>query len=83
MTKSAHVVETNKRPRASDSSTINKGKKKRTGTCHFYNKKGHYIRECMLKKKQDQSNQTNAVEENLVALITEVNLVSYDAGWWV
>ena len=83
MTKSAHIVETNKRPRASNSSTFNKDKKKRTGACHFCNKKGHYIRECRLKKKQDQSNQTNAVEENLVALITEVNLVSYDAGWWV
>ncbi|XP_008779653.1 uncharacterized protein LOC103699411 [Phoenix dactylifera] len=84
MTKAAHVVEIDnkkgKRPWAGDSSTKENNKKKKKGACHFCKKKGHYIKECRLKKKKDQA---NTVEESLVAVITEVNLVSHNAGCWV
>jgi hypothetical protein len=48
--------------------------------CHYCKKPGHFIKDCRVLKKKEQANN---VEENLVAVISEVNMVVNASGWWV
>ena len=91
ITKAAHVVEIDNKQQGKKSRFDKnfKGRSKpqfKKGTCHYCNKKGHYIRFCRLKKKDDQAKkdgQANSVEEHLVAVTSEVNLVANEDEWWV
>jgi hypothetical protein len=48
--------------------------------CHYYKQPGHFIKNCRVLKKKEQGNH---VEENLIAVILEVNMLINDSSWWV
>ncbi|KAM7494813.1 hypothetical protein LguiB_029422 [Lonicera macranthoides] len=50
-------------------------------SCYHCGKPGHMARNCRNKRRVPQANVTE--EEPLVAMITEINLVSGSEGWWV
>jgi hypothetical protein len=47
--------------------------------CHYCKKLGHFIKDCRVLKKKEQANNV----EDLVAVISEVNMVVNASGWWV
>nr|XP_004506705.1 uncharacterized protein LOC101514820 [Cicer arietinum] len=49
--------------------------------CCRCGKEGHMARKCM--NKSGLANQANLTEEQLVAMITEINLVGGSDGWWI
>lgn len=53
---------------------INANVEKFKGKCHYCHKMGHKTIECRNKIK-DEKHQTNLTEEDLVAMVTEVNMV--------
>jgi hypothetical protein len=46
---------------------------------HYCKKSGHFIKDCRVLKKKEQANN---VEENIVVVISEVNMVVNASGWW-
>ena len=66
-----------------------KGKdfKKIKGSCWVCGKPGHKAQDCRYRKDQNvaRTNQANIneVDDNLVAIVTEINMVSNVRGWWI
>nr|XP_027123116.1 uncharacterized protein LOC113739901 [Coffea arabica] len=62
----------------------NQSKKRKKGQCFYCKKEGHYKSECKIlqnkKKKQESSQNTS---KNLVAMISEINMIEDDFAWWV
>jgi hypothetical protein len=89
MSKSAHVVEIDnkkgKKPKYEVGGPSKIGPKKngnfkKNVICHYCKQLGHFIKDCRVLKKKEQANN---VEENLIAIISEVNIVINDSSWWV
>jgi hypothetical protein len=90
MNKSTHVVEINnkkgKNPKYEVGGPSKTGPKKKNNNfkknviCHYCKKPGHFIKDCRVLTKKEQANN---VEENLIAVIFEVNMVVNASGWWV
>jgi hypothetical protein len=89
MSKSAHVVEIDnkkgKKPKYKIGGPSKIGPKKKSNfkknvVCHYYKKPRNFIKNCRVLKKKEYANN---VEENLIAVISEVNMVINDSSWWV
>ena len=68
----------NNQKRKFDSKENQNNKKKKKGTCHHCGKPGHFKRDCRLLKKQKEVSNTN-----LVAMISEINVLEDDNAWWI
>lgn len=51
------------------------------GACFICGKQGHHARNCRY-RKFGSTPQANVTEEPLVAMISEINLVGSEEGWW-
>ncbi|XP_077233372.1 uncharacterized protein LOC143875649 [Tasmannia lanceolata] len=54
---------------------------KKKGACHVCGKFEHYAKECRFRKSANDT--TNMVEENLVAMISKINMTTELSGWWL
>ncbi|KAH7658286.1 RNA-directed DNA polymerase protein, partial [Dioscorea alata] len=55
--------------------------KKKKGSCFFCKKVGHYKKECRFYKKMQEKSFSS--KDNLVTVISEINMVEDDESWWV
>ena len=88
MSKFAHVVEIDnqkgKKPKYEVGGPSKIGPKKngnfkKNVICHYCKQPGHFIENCKILKKE----QANNVKENLIVVISEVNMVINDFSWWI
>ena len=56
---------------------------KKNGDCFVCGKPGHFARFCRFRKTIKKATANIVEEENLVAMISEVNLTSTNPGWWL
>ena len=55
--------------------------KKRKGACFVCGKRGHFKKDCYFYKKNKEKG--SASKENLVAMISEINMIEDIESWWV
>ena len=59
----------------------NQGQFKKKNPCFVCGKPGHYARECRHRKER-KDNATNAIEEDIIATISEINYVHGKLQGW-
>ncbi|KAJ0026040.1 hypothetical protein Pint_09335 [Pistacia integerrima] len=58
-------------------------KPKQEAKCFFCGKHDHFKKDCRFWKKKKEKYSTSAKNENLVAMIYEINLLEDNSAWWV
>ncbi|MCI11852.1 wall-associated receptor kinase 2-like, partial [Trifolium medium] len=57
--------------------------KKRKGSCYYCGKPGHFKHECRFLKKKNKEKNSSASKDNLVAVISELNMIEDADSWWI
>jgi hypothetical protein len=57
--------------------------KKRKGNCYYCGKPGHFKHECRFLKKKNNEKNSSATNDNLVAVISEINMIEDVDSWWI
>ena len=61
----------------------NNNKKKKKGKCYFCGKEGHFKNECRFLKKKNKEKNSSATNDDLVAVISEINMIEDVDSWWI